>query len=103
MRSEQFRSWLMNTYLSDRTGAPLSKAAAADALSRCRRVEKRLRLDLDAELDGPADGETFVSRAEGHVERFVIDGDEASGMASIMRAVRLYVLFKDWERKVFKG
>ncbi|MGE3752781.1 MAG: hypothetical protein AB7I45_01350 [Planctomycetota bacterium] len=101
MREEPFRSWLMNTYRGERTGAHLSKRPAGDAVSRCKRVEKALRIDLDTALviDGQGDG--LIRRVEASVARFKIEGDEGSGMRSLLSAVRLYVLFREWERGVF--
>lgn len=101
MREEPFRSWLMNTYESERTGAHLSKRPAGDAVSRCRRVEKVLRIDLDASLEADGQSGGLARTVEASVARFRIHGDEGSGVRSLLSAVRLYALFKEWERVVF--
>lgn len=103
MKADSFRSWLMNTYVSERTGEHLSKAAASNALSRCKRVERRLSMNLDRELDRLGDGQALLRHVRGSVEKFNIDGDEYTGIASILSDVRLYALFCDWERKVFRA
>lgn len=93
MDAEGFRTWLTSTYESPRTGRALLPRPAGDAASRCGRVERCLRVDLDRELHSLSDPERLVARVAAAAERFRIDGVQADGIASIQSAVRLYAAY----------
>lgn len=94
MRADEFREYLRRWYRSKMTGSPLSEAAAKDALSRCRRVEAVLELDLDKFLKKQADPQTAIKDAIVEATGdFEIAGDPLRGRASLVRAAKLYCKF----------
>ncbi len=99
MDAAGFSNFLLSTYESGRTGRHLTQAAAKDAVSRCRRVERSLAINLDEELPLLESAESLVERVSGSVERFGIVGNEKTGMSSLVRATRLYTEFKRHSRQ----
>ncbi len=79
MRPEPFRLFLLGTYRGPRTGQPLPEAPTSNAVSRCRRIEKVLGLDLDMHLKAGVSPEMFLRHVENAVESFRIHGDERAG------------------------
>jgi hypothetical protein len=50
MREDEFRRYLALEYRNARTGKRMGTRAASDTISRCRRIESVLRIDLDVFL-----------------------------------------------------
>jgi hypothetical protein len=94
VRSEEFRSYLTSDYRS-KSGRPLGAMAAHSLLSRCRRVERALALDLDRALDASAnDPAPIVAQLDHSAGKFHSDGNEKDMLASLRHAVRLYATFR---------
>lgn len=93
MQRDGFEQWL-KTYESERSGGLLGPGAIRDALSRCKRVERRLGVDLDAEIRRGGDAAPFVGRVTASVKKLGIKGHQERGLASIVRAVRLYGAYR---------
>ncbi|WP_144037342.1 hypothetical protein [Sphingomonas sp. TZW2008] len=85
MRDEHFRRFLESSHVGP-GGRPLSKRAAGDYVSRCRRVETLLGCDLD-HVDGRP--EHLAARIESKA------GDIATaGIHSLQTAARSYIAFR---------
>lgn len=85
VRDEHFRRFLENSQ-EGQSGHPLSKRAAGDYVSRCRRVETLLCCDLDLFVGRPED---LASRIETKA------GDLATaGIRSLQTAARAYIAFR---------
>ncbi len=105
MKNEEFKTWLEQIYLT-RNGTSLQKRPQADAMSRCRRVEKNENdLDLHFNKDGMRgllDKLTYT-RADSSSgilpkHRIIINGDVVEGTASLRSAIKLYQQFKYHEK-----
>jgi|GEM_PF-1131696 len=97
MRKEEFRMWL-----EDR--GTMGKRPIADALSRCKRLESSLDVDLDVEYSSDY-GKSLISLLEYSTEDekyekqppegvyFVPGSNIKNGMASLRNAVKKYFEF----------
>lgn len=85
VKHEHFRCFLENSHEGP-TGHPLSKRAAGDYVSRCRRVETLLGCDLD-EID--ARPEDLANRIES-----MADDLATAGIRSLQTAARAYIAFR---------
>ena len=72
MRNQPFRSFLLNNYRGIRSGRPLGERPTSDAVSRCRRVERSLGVNLDEVLANVASPDRFIGRVEASVGAFGI-------------------------------
>lgn len=94
MRSSEFQIFLTTRFRGRLTGEPLSKKAASDAASRCRRVEDVLGVDLDTALASDAQTTRLFSNLDppGNA-RFRFQGNVHSALAALRHAVKLYSKF----------
>lgn len=89
-----FREYLLKAYVSGRTGKPLKPAVAHDVISRCRRVERVLGIDLDAVFRQK--GAPMEMLAEGiklNCNEFGYDGSKRYFYVYLITAVRHYYKF----------
>jgi hypothetical protein len=52
MRKVEFKEYLLNYYKREKSNKPLTVKTIFDVCSRCQRVERSLKIDLDNALDG---------------------------------------------------
>lgn len=97
---DAFREYLTTSYVSNRTGQPLKPTVAHDVISRCRRVEKALHLELDAifrQKGAPrrkeAPMEKLASKIKSSHEKFNYDGGNRFFYVYLITAVRHYYRF----------
>jgi len=98
MDKDPFIRYLMYRYES-RSKTGLSRRVAGDMFSRCLRVERVMRVNLDRKLTG--DSETlnkFLSDFESQSSEFQFKG--ARSKAGIRSAIRLYNLFIDFNKTI---
>src|SRR3989442_15272220 len=92
MRDEEFQLFLTRKYRGPRHGRPLSTKPSRDAVSRCRRIEEVLGLDLDTAL--PKLGlERVLDQVTSRAGSFRIKGDVGPGLTALRYSVRLYAAF----------
>lgn len=86
MRDDHFRRYLEQSHVGT-NGRPLSKRAAGDYVSRCRRIEAMLDCDLDAVDARP---EELANRIESRTGDLALDG-----VRSLQTALRRYADFRE--------
>jgi hypothetical protein len=91
MRASDFFRFATTSYRS-RDGNPLQPKAARDVISRCGRVERALRIDLD---DAVREGhlEDVLDRITEDATAFGFRGDASSAVRVHRSAVLLYARF----------
>lgn len=95
MRAEAFREFLSTVYRAS-SGEPLGHRPVSDAISRCRRVEGALDVDLDTVI--PRKGVEHLREEMARSDRSLgIEGNQRHGRYSLANAVRLYSRFLEWE------
>jgi len=100
VRVDQFEKYLSKEYRGLRSGRPLTSPAIRDAVSRCRRIERTLAVDLDDCVDGESYGlKNLLNCIEQGKWLFDIDGDSRTGLASIKNAAKRYNDFKVWDER----
>jgi hypothetical protein len=93
MDREAFRKYLMNAYVSRKTGRPLNAGTASDVLTRCLRVERALDIDLDQELSC-FDNLTYLQeRIKRQSRRFQYSGESPYFCNIFTMSIRLYYSF----------
>lgn len=99
-RTESFRKYLTDHFVSKKTGKKLGQKGIQDAISRCKRIEKSLGIDLDTTIIsqvGSLSG--LIELIEMHADRFAFEGDMVKAIANLKTAAKLYYSFIDWEQK----
>jgi hypothetical protein len=87
--NEQFLEWL-------RIEKNLGLKSARDVLSRCRRVERVLQINLETEINNSMDSRNIVSRITKEKSKFFSpDTNVTFAFSVIARAIRLYGEFKE--------
>ena len=91
MRRDQFFYFLTHDFASKTKGLPLGKQAGYDAIARCRRIEKILKLNLDDILKGDdASLNELLSRVEENELKFNVKGNIKNGLTSIKNGAKRY-------------
>jgi len=92
MRVEEFRTFLTKRYRGPRHGRPLASKVAGDMLSRCRRVEDVLGINLDTAL-ARSGVERVLDQITDRSGAFALGKNVGTGVASLRGALRLYGRF----------
>ncbi|HEX3037262.1 MAG TPA: hypothetical protein VHT73_19430 [Thermodesulfobacteriota bacterium] len=91
MKREEFFIFLTNDFISQTKGHPLGYQAARDALARCRRIEKVLKIDLDDVLIGDdLSLNCILNEIDSKRMEFKISGNLNNGLTSIKNGARRY-------------
>jgi len=92
MRDEEFRSFLTKKFRGNRRHRPLAAKPSGDAVSRCRRVEEVLGVNLDMAL--PRLGlPRILEQIRDRSTSFRFEGNVAQGITTLRTAVRFYAAF----------
>lgn len=89
MRDEPFRRYLREVRRT-KSEVHFDEKQISDAVSRCRRVERVLGVNLDYEALDP---NRLERRMEDRMQDFQIRGDQERGLANLRHAVRMYADF----------
>jgi hypothetical protein len=92
MNADAFRRFLTTSY-QGRSGRPLTDKAASDAVSRLRRVERVLGVDLDDELDQKG-LESLLETVRRRAGDFRFSGNPDYGVQNHRTACRAYADFR---------
>jgi hypothetical protein len=92
MNCAEFKEYLTTRYRGVRSGKPMSPRVAADAASRCQRVEAVLGVDLGRVLKKQGLAQT-LERIQKEAQKFGFGGDQDVGVRTLKYAVRLYAAF----------
>jgi hypothetical protein len=100
MRTNPFEMFLGNVFVGEKNGTTLGSASIRDAISRCRRIERCLGVDLDRGIEGREGGvDSLLDMIECQANKFDIDGNVNEGISSIKNAAKLYHEFLKWKRR----
>jgi hypothetical protein len=90
--------YLGSVFVGVKNGRPLGKRPIQDALSRCRRIERCLGVDLDRSINASLSGvDSLLEMIDRNVDSFEIDGTVSTGISSIKNAAKRYHDFRLWE------
>lgn len=92
MQADEFVRFLVTKYRGSSSGRPLSAAAAGDAMSRCKRAERVLDLDLDKALRANS-LDAVLEKIAAAEKAFAVAGRARLCVADIKSAVRKYAAF----------
>jgi len=94
----EFRAYLQEYWVSEKTGRPMSSKAAGDALSRCKRVERTLRFELSPSSVRTEDAyQGLLDQIR--VNRIAATSSLPYAYAQIVYSVKLYREFIHWIRE----
>ena len=96
MKAGSFFQYLTTNYRSRKTGRSLHLRAARDAVSRCRRIESVLKINLDTTLK-QIDVIALLKRLETHERKFKFPGHSRRGLYQHRSAAKLYAAFSSGE------
>ena len=82
MKQEKFKTWLENI-------RKLSKRPVSDYISRCKRVERELNINLDS------DDILSLMENDEEYDPIIINGNRKNGIASLKSAVSAYYTFSN--------
>lgn len=101
MKRDQFFYFLTHDFISKTKNGPLGKQAGYDAIARCRRIEKILKLNLDDILKGdePSLNE-LLSKIDNNEIDFNVKGNMKNGLTSIKNGAKRY---NDFVRQMEKA
>lgn len=92
MKAEQFLVYLTTKYRSRKTGSELARRPARDAVSRCRRIESVLDVNLDTLLrNGNIDA--LLRRMEARQREFGVTSPRRQVLSQLRVAAKLYAAF----------
>jgi hypothetical protein len=86
MDAEAFKTWL--------AGQPMARKSQSNALSKCRRVERLKRIDLDDVVTSPSKIAALFLWLGEHAEEYIQGALPKEGAACLMSAVRTYAEFR---------
>jgi len=99
IRMKDFRHYLRDVFISKKTGKKLGEKVILDAVSRCKRIENSLAIDLDAAINGQAVSlHNLLEMIEAHSNKFAFDGNLRKGVLNLKNAASLYNDFIAWEQ-----
>lgn len=91
MKRDQFFYFLTHDFVSKTKGTPLGKQAGYDAIARCRRIEKILKLNLDDILKGDnLSLDALLRRVDDNKIDFKMKGNVKNGLTSIKNSAKRY-------------
>lgn len=91
MKRDPFFYFLTHDFVSKTKGIPLGKQAGYDAIARCRRIEKILKLNLDDILRGDdLSLNSLLSRIDDNKTDFNVKGNVENGLTSIKNGAKRY-------------
>jgi hypothetical protein len=94
MKTEhEFKKYLISEFRSEKTGMPYTLKVASDILSRCRRIEQILEIELSrAFISNEKNYLAFKNQIKTHVESFCSDANPY-GYLQYNHALKAYYLF----------
>lgn len=97
-REQEFRAYLQEVWVSEKTGRSMSPKATGDALSRCKRVERTLSCELTPSSVKTVDAyQNLLDRIRVH--RISSTSSRPYAYAQLVYSVKLYRDFVHWVRE----
>lgn len=99
MRSEaKFRDFLTKTFKSPKTGKPFSSKVAGDMISRCRRIERVLGVQLSSRtLLKKGAYEEITQVVKRNASMFGVSPSRPYAYNQSLYALRQYKCYLEWE------
>jgi hypothetical protein len=101
MREDQFFVFLTTRYKGKTSAKHLAPKPARDVVSRCRRVEHALGIDLDTYLSR-RQVNSLLKLIVGSSDKFQISGNQSHSLSVLIAAARKYAFFHSGERPPIK-
>lgn len=94
MNIEGFRNFLVKDYIGTRDNNKLSKKAISDLLSRCLRIERELKVNLDDLITHKTDFVTIKQYIHDNSDMFNYKGSKKYFYNQFASTAKIYHLFK---------
>lgn len=95
---QEFRAYLQEVWVSERTRRSMSPKATGDAVSRCKRAERTVSCELSPSIVKTEDAyQNLLDRIRAH--RIGSTNSRPYAYTQIVYSVKLYREFVDWRRE----